>query len=84
MNPVLVNVVSPPHFSLPEDPTTPVVMFAGGTGKSTVSSPVCSVRIHNHFGLNPHSDTEHYSNERRRALSEVSEKEFAAEVKGVN
>jgi hypothetical protein len=40
MNPVLVNVVSPPHFGLPEDPTTPVIMFAGGTGKSTLSSPV--------------------------------------------
>lgn len=57
MNPVLVNVVSPPHFSLPEDPTTPVVMFAGGTGKSTLTS-IFSVGTRNHSGGNLHSNIE--------------------------
>jgi hypothetical protein len=60
MNPVLVNVVSPQHFSLPEDPATPVVMFAGGTGKLTFTS-VFSVRTHDHVGRNLHSNRERYS-----------------------
>lgn len=34
--PVQVSVVSPPHFSLPENSATPVVMFAGGTGGSNI------------------------------------------------
>jgi sulfite reductase alpha subunit-like flavoprotein len=31
---VVIQVISPPRFSLPVDPSTPVVMFAGGTGIS--------------------------------------------------
>jgi sulfite reductase alpha subunit-like flavoprotein len=42
VNEVVASIVSPPNFSLPKDPAAPIIMFAGGTGKS----PTCGSEQH--------------------------------------